>query len=35
MKSIVVIGGSFAGLTAALELKRDLGDTVEVTVVSA
>jgi sulfide:quinone oxidoreductase len=34
MKSIVVLGGSFAGLTAALELKRNLRDTAEVTVVS-
>lgn len=34
MKSIVVIGGSFAGLTAAFELKRDLGDTCDVTVVA-
>jgi sulfide:quinone oxidoreductase len=34
MKSIVVLGGSFAGLTAALELKRKLRDTAEVTVVS-
>jgi sulfide:quinone oxidoreductase len=34
MKSIVVLGGSFAGLTAALELKRNLRDAAEVTVVS-
>jgi sulfide:quinone oxidoreductase len=31
---IVVLGGSFAGLTAAFRLKRDLGDRGEVTVVS-
>ncbi len=30
---VVVVGGSFAGLTAALELKRQLGRRVEVTVV--
>ncbi len=34
MKSVVVIGGSFAGLTAAFELKRELGDAAEVTVIS-
>jgi sulfide:quinone oxidoreductase len=31
---IVVLGGSFAGLSAAFKLKRDLGDRAEVTVVS-
>ncbi|HEY5989179.1 MAG TPA: FAD-dependent oxidoreductase, partial [Streptosporangiaceae bacterium] len=34
-KRVLVIGGNFGGLTAALELKHDLGDDVEVTVVSA
>jgi hypothetical protein len=34
-KQIVVIGGNFGGLTAALELKHELGVDVEVTVVSA
>jgi sulfide:quinone oxidoreductase len=34
MTKIVVLGGSFAGLTAAFELKRDLRDRAEVTVVS-
>ena len=34
-KRIVVIGGNFGGLTAALELKHELGAEVEVTVVSA
>lgn len=32
MKRIVVIGGSFAGMTAAIELKNKLGDRVEVIV---
>jgi sulfide:quinone oxidoreductase len=32
--SIVVLGGSFAGLNAAFKLKQDLGDRAEVTVVS-
>ncbi len=31
---IVVLGGSFAGLTAAFKLKRELGDGAQVTVVS-
>jgi sulfide:quinone oxidoreductase len=31
---IVVVGGSFAGLTAAYDLKRDLGDAAEVTVIA-
>lgn len=31
---IVVLGGSFAGLTAAFELKRELGDRAEVTVIA-
>lgn len=35
MIKIVVLGGSFGGLTAALELKRLLGRKAEVTVVSA
>lgn len=35
MMKIVVLGGSFGGLTAALELKRLLGRKAEVTVVSA
>ena len=34
MKSIVVIGGSFGGLTAAFELKRLLKDEARVTVIS-
>lgn len=34
MASIVVLGGSFAGLTAAFKLKRDLGGRADVTVVS-
>lgn len=34
MARIVVLGGSFGGLTAALELKRLLGNNAEVTVVS-
>ena len=34
-KRVLVIGGNFAGLTAALELKAELGADVEVTVVSA
>jgi NADH dehydrogenase FAD-containing subunit len=34
-KRIVIIGGNFGGLTAALELKHELGADVEVTVVSA
>jgi len=34
MARIVVLGGSFGGLTAALEVKRRLGDRAEVTVVS-
>ena len=34
MKSIVILGGSFAGLNAAFKLKRDLGDQAEITVVS-
>ena len=33
-KRIVVAGGSFAGLTAAFELKRTLGDRAEITVVA-
>ncbi len=35
MIKIVVLGGSFGGLTAAMELKRVLGPKAEVTVVSA
>ncbi|MDD5758699.1 MAG: FAD-dependent oxidoreductase [Desulfobulbaceae bacterium] len=35
MVNIVVLGGSFGGLTAALELKRLLGQKADVTVVSA
>lgn len=31
---VLVLGGNFAGLTAALSLKRELGDDVDVTVVS-
>jgi sulfide:quinone oxidoreductase len=31
---VVVIGGNFAGLTAAIRLKHDLGDDVDVTVLS-
>lgn len=34
MAKIVIIGGSFGGLTAAFELKRLLGDKAEVTLVS-
>src|SRR6266542_2397114 len=34
-KRVLVIGGNFGGLTAALELKHELGDEVDVTVVSA
>ena len=34
-KRVLVIGGNFGGLTAALEVKAELGDDVEVTVVSA
>ena len=34
-KRVLVIGGNFGGLTAALELKYELGEDVEVTVVSA
>jgi sulfide:quinone oxidoreductase len=34
-KRVVVIGGNFGGLAAALELKHELGDDVAVTVVSA
>jgi NADH dehydrogenase FAD-containing subunit len=34
-KRVVVLGGNFAGLTSALELKHELGADVEVTVVSA
>src|SRR5260370_21474652 len=34
-KRVLVIGGNFGGLTAALELKHELGEDVEVTVVSA
>ena len=30
---ILVVGGNFAGATAALELKRKLKDTVEVTLI--
>lgn len=32
-KHVIILGGSFAGLTAAYELKRELGDRVRVTVV--
>jgi sulfide:quinone oxidoreductase len=32
-KHVVILGGSFAGLTAAYELKRELGDRVQVTVI--
>ena len=34
-KRVLVLGGNFGGLTAALELKYELGEDVEVTVVSA
>ena len=34
MAKIVVLGGSFGGLTAAFELKRLLGKKAEVTIVS-
>ena len=34
LKKILVLGGSFGGLTAALEIKRRLGGRVEVTVIS-
>ncbi len=34
MVKIVVLGGSFGGLTAAFELRRQLGKSVEVTVIS-
>lgn len=33
-KRILVLGGSFGGLTAALELRRRLGERVEITVIS-
>jgi sulfide:quinone oxidoreductase len=33
-KKVLVLGGNFAGLTAALSVKRDLGSDVDVTVVS-
>jgi sulfide:quinone oxidoreductase len=32
---VLVLGGNFGGLTAALSVKHDLGDDVDVTVVSA
>ncbi len=31
---IVVVGGSFAGLTAAYDLKRELGEAADVTVIA-
>ena len=31
---VLVLGGNFAGLTAALSIKRELGEDVQVTVVS-
>jgi sulfide:quinone oxidoreductase len=34
MTSVVVLGGSFAGLNAAFKLKQDLGDRADITVVS-
>ena len=34
-KRVIVIGGNFAGLTGALELKHELGADVDVTVLSA
>ncbi len=34
MKRIIVLGGSFGGLTAAFELKRHLGKSAEITVIS-
>jgi NADH dehydrogenase FAD-containing subunit len=34
-KKVLVLGGNFAGLTAALAVKHELGDDVDVTVVSA
>jgi sulfide:quinone oxidoreductase len=34
-KRVVVVGGNFAGLTGALELKHELGADVDVTVLSA
>ena len=33
-KKVIVLGGNFAGLTAALRVKHELGDDVDVTVVS-
>ena len=33
-KKVLVLGGNFAGLTAALSVKHELGRDVEVTVVS-
>lgn len=35
MKQIVILGGSFGGLTSALEVKRLLGGMADVTVISA
>jgi NADH dehydrogenase FAD-containing subunit len=32
--NVLVLGGNFAGLTAALSVKQELGDDVDVTVVS-
>jgi hypothetical protein len=34
-KRVLVIGGNFGGLTAALELKYELGEDADITVVSA
>jgi len=34
MAKILVLGGSFAGLTAALDLKRKLKDKADITVIS-
>ena len=33
-KKVIVLGGNFAGLTAALSVKHELGDDVDLTVVS-
>ena len=33
-RKVLVLGGNFAGLTAALSIKQELGDDADVTVVS-